>query len=123
MIDCTSIGDQIAAALAVPLTCEVRAAPDLTSSRIINLAYGSGTYHRWCIVSAGTNDPPDYARFERNLNDIRTTALCKYFVWIIPDNDINHVVINVAREYNDITVQNNSNTVALAQSVINATGN
>jgi len=101
-MDCVAIGDDIAIGIAAPLTCEVRAATNLTSSRIIQ--YANGTYHAYCVLSAGTFDP-NSSKLSTNLMSIRNESNCKFYVWILPVNSTaSKVVSSVAVKHSDYTV-------------------
>lgn len=124
MMDCVAIGDQVAAALAIPLQCEVRAANNLTSSRVVDLA--SGIYHRYCIISAGANDPLTDKTLQ-NLTDIRGVSQCKYYVWIAPvDATRSWLVQEASMPHFDYIVTITPGTVnynALANTILQLTGN
>lgn len=102
MFDCVAIGDSIAVGVATPLSCEVRAAEGLTSSRVVQLA--NGTFHMYCVISAGSNDPTS-AKLESNLTMIRNQSSCKVYVWVVPVNlNAAKVVNKVANKFYDKTV-------------------
>ena len=129
MIDCVSIGDSIALGVATPLSCEVRAAEGLTSSRIVQLA--NGKYHQYCVISAGSNDPTS-SKLAQNLTMIRNQSVCKFYVWILPvDPQASATVAKTAYQFYDMTVtivpgQDNvhpASYVDLAGSIMAVTGN
>ena len=101
-MDCVAIGDSIAVGTGPELSCEIRAAVGLTSSRIIPLA--GGRFHAYCIVSAGSNDPTS-PKLTDNLTSIRNQSKCKVYVWIEPANKAaSKVVKDLARQFGDKTV-------------------
>jgi len=131
MIDCVAIGDDIALTLGStgPLACEVRAASGLTSSKIINIA--GGKFHYYCFISAGSFDPTS-SKLGGNLQSIRNITNCKYYVWVVPVNNIAALVVETeAKLHSDVTVSfspGSDNTTpanysVLVQSIINATNN
>jgi hypothetical protein len=129
MIDCVAIGDEIATGVSAPLSCEVRTAPALTSSRAIE--YANGIYHAYCVISAGSYDPGS-SKLASNLLSIRNESNCKFYVWIVPANTVAaSVVSSVASLHKDttvnFTVSNNgispTNYNTLASSILNATNN
>lgn len=125
-MDCAAIGDNVAAAIATPLTCEVRASSGLDTSRIIDIA--SGAYHKYCIISAGNFDPidPQYQKIQmiRNLYSIRTQSECKFYVWILPQNSVTAKFVNqFAVANHDIVVQYSTNLNTIIGNITGLTGN
>lgn len=128
-MDCVAIGDDIAIGVAHPLTCEVRAATNLTSSRAIQ--YAGGVYHVYCVMSAGTFDPYS-SKLSTNLMSLRNESNCKFYVWVLPVNiTASTVVKSVAQKHSDYTVSftpgvdgiTPSDYNNLAGSILNSTNN
>jgi hypothetical protein len=128
-MDCVAIGDYIAIGVATPLSCEVRAVSDYTSSKITTIA--GGKFHTYCVVSAGTNDP-NSSKLASNLEHIRNMSSCKVYVWIIPvDPTAAKTVKTLATANSDKSVTittgpdgiHPANYTALAGSIQAVTGN
>jgi hypothetical protein len=83
-LDCVALGDEVAAAIGNELSCEIRAATGLTSSRVLDIA--NGKFHVVCIVSIGQYDTDNYSVTYKNASSIRNQAPCKTYVWIQPAN-------------------------------------
>jgi len=131
MFDCVAIGDSIALGVGTtpPLTCEIRAAVGLTSSKIVNLA--NGKFHVYCVISAGSNDPTS-SKLTSNLTMIRNQSVCKFYVWVLPVNaSASKTVSNIANQFHDKTVTfvpgpdniHPANYTTLAGSILSITGN
>ena len=119
--DCVVIGDTIAYNLGIPLACEVRAAPSMTSSHIINIS--GGAYHTYCIISAGKYDYWN-PFLNRNLASIRNQSSCKYYVWVIPNNSIAAIaVVNEAQKHHDITIPYSTDINVISNNIKMETGN
>lgn len=129
MFDCVAIGDVIAYNVSPILQCETRAASGLSSSRVINIA--GGTYHMYCIISAGGNEAGN-PKLSDNLMHIRNQSKCKFYVWIEPINKLSATAVaKVAQSHNDYVVTflpGSDNTTPLsysdlAGSILQVTGN
>ena len=119
-MDCVAIGDDVAVNVGTALSCEIRAASQLTSSRVLDLA--NGKYHVVCIVSIGTYDTNNYLQTYRNASSIRKQAPCKTYVWIQPA-DRQEVFNNLYLDHpRDIVISNDpvQNTNSLVNEINNS---
>ena len=135
-IDCVAIGDSIAVGISSALQCtETRAQIGLPSSRIIDIA--PGKWHKFCIISAGSNDPLDVngipVYLKNNLDHIRNQTQCQFYVWLEPVNQIAAGIVydEAIRKHHDIALSftPGSDNVhpasynTLAGQILQATGN
>ena len=117
MIDCSVIGDTIALNLQSSLQCaEVRAAPNLTSSRVINISNGNNVFHEVCILSAGSYDYYGSTKTRGNLEQIRNNTNCKFYVWIPPINNP-----AAAEDVNELSEKYKDDVVTFSQTNDNIT--